>query len=73
MLKKLSPVNGGCWFCSTEVKEGDNGLFSGEFDTNLHKTCLEESLEKDPSHPEARIIAREFGMTLPVIDDSEFF
>lgn len=65
MTEKLSPRDGGCWFCHTKVQVDDNGLFSGEFDTNLHKTCLSGILKEDPSHQEARIMAREFDMELP--------
>ncbi len=58
------PGNGGCWYCYTD-DEGE-WLFSCEFDTYLHKSCLEKELslmvEQDLYDPELNIIAREFGM-----------
>jgi len=37
---KVTPENGGCWFCET-IEESNDWLFSCEFDCNLHQHCLE--------------------------------
>lgn len=44
-------VKAECWFCKGE--DGDL-LFDGEFDTFVHVKCIEQALEDDPHHPEAR-------------------
>lgn len=51
--KVVWPGEGGCWFCFSD--EGDL-LFDTEFDTYLHKECLEEVLKEDPEHPEAKFM-----------------
>lgn len=65
MAKSLSPREGGCWFCHKEIQPEEKSGFTFEFDANLHESCLKETLEKDPSHCEARVIAREFDMDVP--------
>lgn len=53
---KLSPAEGGCWYCG--FGDGEM-LFSCEFDCCLHKECLLNALETDPSDREAQIMAKE--------------
>lgn len=50
----VEPHNGGCWFCRTDT---DEMYFDSEFDTFVHKQCLEDTLRQDPNHPEARLMA----------------
>lgn len=50
----VQPGDGGCWFCYTQ---SDDMLFDGEFDTNVHKECLEAELKANPDHPEAQLMA----------------
>jgi len=66
-------VGATCWFCwkkfgDKEVDEflGFDVLFSTEFDTYFHRTCLYEALKKNPEnfeealvYEEANIIANE--------------
>jgi ADP-ribose pyrophosphatase len=50
-----SPQNGGCWYCH---KKTDDMMFSTEFDTAVHKECIEQAAQ-DPSDREAQIFKRE--------------
>lgn len=68
---RVSPVDGGCWFCNTlnDVDDGAGWLFSTEFDCFLHKSCLLQALAPKgdgSSNQEANIMGREFGL---VTDD----
>lgn len=64
-IQRVSPQNGGCWYCHLQDEFGTNGMvFSYEFDTYLHMECLISSLRRDPSDPEARIIAKELHKEL---------
>lgn len=63
-MAKCDPAKGGCWFCCTDDETGD-WLFSGEFDTYLHKHCLEAaiaSMDDENIDREAEIMAREFNL-----------
>jgi hypothetical protein len=53
----MSPQDGGCWFCSKDEQD-ESLLFSMEFDTFYHQTCLDVAL-LDPMDEEARIINAE--------------
>jgi hypothetical protein len=53
---KVHPCDGGCWYCHTI--EGDDIMFCCEFDTYVHKHCIENAA-KDLDDEEAQIIARE--------------
>lgn len=50
--KYLNHITDKCWFCR---KKGCDE-FDDESDTFLHKKCLVETLEKDPNHPEAKLM-----------------
>lgn len=54
--KKISPADGGCWFCYTV--SGDMA-FDYEFDTYVHLECVRKALEdpNHPSHEEARFMS----------------
>ncbi|MDF2615441.1 MAG: hypothetical protein K0Q47_96 [Sedimentibacter sp.] len=55
-----SPTEGGCWFCSNTKNETENLLFSFEFDTYVHASCV---LEKEKEgNGEAEIIAKELNL-----------
>lgn len=41
-MNKLSPNEGGCWFCHKDECD----LFSWEFDCYLHENCLIEAMEE---------------------------
>jgi hypothetical protein len=56
-MKKVHPNDGGCWYCHTV--EGNDMMFSCEFDTYIHKHCIEKAVKGDPDDREAAIIARE--------------
>jgi hypothetical protein len=49
--KRVTPMEGGCWFCWTDV---GNMVFDMEWDTYVHIECIRKVLRKDPEHPEAR-------------------
>lgn len=58
-MAKVSPIDGGCWFCSQSDNRGMN--FTREFDAYFHEECLErEFADKTSYNEEAVIIAREF-------------
>jgi hypothetical protein len=48
----LPPGKGGCWFCF----KGDCDAFDHEWDTYIHLSCLKQTLEEYPDHPEARLM-----------------
>ncbi len=50
--KRVTPNNGGCWFCQTKTNDM---IFDTEFDTFLHKSCLVEAI-KEPKDYEAQIM-----------------
>jgi hypothetical protein len=54
--KKVSPAEGGCWFCHTV---SDGMAFDYEFDTYVHLECVRKALEDSnhPSHEEARFMS----------------
>jgi hypothetical protein len=54
-MVKLSPSDGGCWFCSTD-DEHEPLVFDLEFDTYVHKSCIRKALEEDPENPEAKLM-----------------
>ncbi len=43
---KLHPCAGGCWFCHQD-DEYELLVFDSDFDTAVHKSCIEEALKKD--------------------------
>lgn len=51
--KKVSPMNGGCWFC---YRDHAPLVFDVEFDTCLHINCLKEAV-KDENNQEAQIMS----------------
>ncbi|WP_172455358.1 hypothetical protein [Paenibacillus sp. BIHB 4019] len=53
-MNKVSPNQGGCWFCSTKT---DDMVFDTEFDTYLHENCRRKELENDPDNIEAQIMS----------------
>lgn len=53
-MSKL-PLGAGCWFC--REGGGDDMVFDREFDTPVHQSCILKTLEKNPNHDEARIMA----------------
>jgi hypothetical protein len=57
---KVSPADSGCWFCNTD-NETNDWVFSFEFDTYFHKSCLIVAM-KDKGNLEAQIIAKEFKL-----------
>ena len=56
--KKVSPVDGGCWFC---FEDYEPMIFDTEFDTYLHKDCLKKAIEKDPEDGEAQVMGYLLG------------
>ena len=54
--KHVPPSAGGCWFCYTAPQDKPM-LFDTEFDTFVHEDCLRKTLEEEPDHPEASIMA----------------
>jgi len=50
---KVSPVQGGCWFC---WEKDDKLVFDSEFDTAVHVKCIRKVLAVEPNHPEANIM-----------------
>jgi len=50
----------GCWFCSR--KDGEDWVFSFEWDTPVHLSCVVKKLRDDPGNEEAQLMAREFEM-----------
>jgi hypothetical protein len=52
--------NDPCWYC--HCPPGDDLVFSWEFDTYVHLSCLRERIEHDPSDREAHIMGRELGL-----------
>ena len=66
MNKKLSPTEGGCWFCNREILDNEPCGFTCEFDAWLHMKCLKKevaSLIKANGKwedCEVEIIAKEF-------------
>ena len=50
---KVPPQQGGCWFC---YNQDDELSFDHEFDTYVHRECIEAELRKDPDHPEAELM-----------------
>lgn len=58
-LLKSAVENGfGCWYCGG--KEGEDLVFSFEFDTPVHLSCAETAYNEDNDDLEAKIIIREF-------------
>ena len=53
-MVKVSPQNGGCWFCHYDYAPM---VFDTEFDTYLHRECLKKALEKDPEDGEAQAMS----------------
>jgi len=58
------PGNCGCWYC---FRKSGELCFDTEFDTYVHKKCVERRLSKHPHCEEAKIIARSIGVD--VTDD----
>ena len=66
-MAKLSPVDGGCWYCHTDdASESKPLTFCWEFDTFIHVDCIkqrgQQNEERGEYDPEWEIIAREFGI-----------
>lgn len=53
--ERVSPVNGGCWFCFT-TREARDWVYDVEFDTYLHLSCLKKAVEEEPEDPEVGIM-----------------
>lgn len=62
---KVSPHEGGCWFCHHDTPQGL--VFDFEFDTWIHLSCLNEAV-KDPNNEEAQIMA----YLLEPVDEEKF-
>ena len=66
MNKKLSPSDGGCWFCNREILDNESCGFTLEFDAWLHIECLEREVASlikangEWNDRETEIIAKEF-------------
>ena len=56
MLETAIEFGFGCWYCGG--KDGQDLLFSIEFDTPVHEHCLKKALKNDDDM-EAKIMARE--------------
>ena len=65
--------NDPCWYCYSPP--GDDLVFSWEFDTAVHLSCIRDRVTSDPTDREAHILAREFGLSgvppHPTWDDDE--
>ena len=48
--RKSTPAKGGCWFCYMTDDEETDWLFSWEWDTNLHLSCLKKAIEDNPKY-----------------------
>lgn len=58
-LLKMATQNGyGCWYCGG--KEGEDLVFSIEFDTPVHKSCAYGALNRNKHDQEAQIFVNEF-------------
>lgn len=58
VLLEMATTRGyGCWYCNKT--EGEDLVFSFEFDTPVHKSCVHDALEKNPEDIEARIFMQE--------------
>jgi hypothetical protein len=57
LLETAIKLGYGCWYCGG--KEGDDLLFSIEFDTPVHERCLRGALARDKHGDEAKIMASE--------------
>lgn len=51
-MAKLHPTAGGCWFCHKD-DENETLMVDHEFDTLVHKSCLQNTLNEHPDHSEA--------------------
>lgn len=60
-FKRLSPQQGGCWYCGME---GDWLYMCREFDTLVHPVCVARALKHNPDDEEAQIIAQDIGITV---------
>ncbi len=47
-----------CWFCNQS--HIDDMLFSTEYNTNVHKHCIDYALFLEPTHPVALAMVAEF-------------
>ena len=64
-MTKISPNDGGCWFCEQNSLNNYCDSFTTEFDAYFHMTCLEEALKHstpESEDREAEIIGREFNL-----------
>ena len=69
----VKPGNGGCWFCEGSVTNNDDEVyFSVEFDTYLHKHCL-DTMPDDPDDRETAIIRREIEAALEIARECQTF
>lgn len=59
----MSEPNLVCWFCHKLIRDDETCLWSHEFDTPLHKDCLQNALNNPEEDLEADIIGPELGMT----------
>jgi len=62
---RVSPGEGGCWFCHHDTQQGM--VFDFEFDTWVHLSCLNEAV-KNPNDEEAQIMA----YLLEPVDEEKF-
>jgi hypothetical protein len=64
---KIVPQEGGCWYCWEENSEL---IFSCEFDTYIHRSCIINRAKKvakgylNGYDPENEIFLREFGLDI---------
>lgn len=55
-----------CYFCSEEMLGCEETLESKELGSRMHRSCLEEILVRDITNRDARLAARELGISVPV-------
>ncbi|RKJ42844.1 hypothetical protein D7X33_35440 [Butyricicoccus sp. 1XD8-22] len=58
LLKMALNMGFGCWYCGG--KEGEDLVFSIEFDTPVHKCCAYGALNRNKDDDEAKIFINEF-------------
>ena len=59
--KARMPSSGGCWYCYSDQ---DLDAFSLEFDTYIHRICVERWMKANPRDDEVRIISTELHVGL---------
>lgn len=58
LLENAIHMGYGCWYCGG--KEGEDLVFSMEFDTPVHKSCAYGALSRDKNNEEAKLFIEEF-------------